>query len=332
MALQQILQGSADQESFLAQAKFAAGGMAVIGVQHPVQGIGLPFRFRRRGVIPAHDRLEIHGLLGQGLPLSERGYPCAMMRRYDEIESTRAHAFGRNPLAAAAAVGFQTATGARGFHPSAEADAVFDAAAFDIPERAIAQPVIRGLHLHAVRRGLFEHAETVAQSIAEGRQFQFGEGVQKAGGKAAEAAVAQCGIGLRFQNIAPVNAALGHEGAERGFDAECRQGIAQRASHQKLHGKIMHAPACSLLAACGIGFLGSGPAQRQLIAAGFRRHAECGTGIQRPGVLRGQGVETGQHRVLQGVTGVGIQQGCGVIHKLAGGLFIIVGITPRRRH
>ncbi len=332
MALQQILQRGTDQKRFLAQTQFAAGGVAVIGIQYPVQRIGLPFGLGGGGIIAAYHGLEIDSLFGKRLPLTQCGYPLAVMRGNDEVKGPRPDAFGWNPLAASATVAFHAATGPGGFDTAAETDGIFDVAAFDVPQSAITQPVIGGLHLHAVGGGLFEHAEAVAQAVAERGQFQFGKGVQKAGRQTTKSAVAERGIGLAFQYIAPGDATIRHQGAQARFQTERRQGIAHRAAHQEFHRKVVHAPAWRVLAAHGIGFLGFGPALRQCFSAGFCGQAQRGACVQFACLLGEQLIETGQHRILQGVTGVGIQRGCGVIHGLAGGQFIIVGITPRRRH
>ena len=166
MACDQILQRGTDQQRFLFQPQFAAGVGAVVGIQHPVQRIGGDLMARCAGVIAAAECGEVDRRIGTGLPLAQGGDAFAVMRRHHEIVGARDHPFGGLPAPAADPVGFD---------PSAKTDDVFHVRAFDIPQRAVAQPVVGALDLATVLGRLREHAVAVAQPVAERWQAGFGE-------------------------------------------------------------------------------------------------------------------------------------------------------------
>ena len=309
MPCDQILQRGADQQRFLLQAQFAAGVGAVVWVEHPVQRVGGDQMTRGGGVIAAAERGEVDRILGAGLPLAQGRHAFAVMRGHDEIVGAREHAFGRLPAAAADAVGFDL---------SAEADDVFDVRTFDVPQRAVAQPVVGALDLATVLGALREHAVAVAQAVAERGQAGFGEGIEEAGGEPAETAVAQRGVGLGFQNVGQRQPARGQFALQFGLQTQCRQCVAQGASHQEFHRQVMHAAAGQRPA--GVFGLSRGPAFGQRVATDIRRRAQ-GRARGRHGLAlvpgpRQRGAERRQ-QVGGGAVGRGPHRGgscgCGVV-------------------
>jgi hypothetical protein len=108
-----------------------------------------------------------------------------------------------------------------------------------LPGIGVTQPVVRPLALPAVLDPLAEDAVFVAQPVAHGRQLQRRHRIEKAGGKPAQTAIAQAGIGLGFDNGRPVELLLGHELTHDRIEAQVEQVVAERAADQELHRQVV---------------------------------------------------------------------------------------------
>ena len=109
----------------------------------------------------------------------------------------------------------------------------------DLPDVAAGQPVVRHLDLIAVHQLLAEQAELIADGAAHGGQLQRGQGVQIAGGQAAQAAVAQAGLRLLFKYDGAVDAQL-VQGLHVVFLVdEVDHVVVQRAAHQELGAEVI---------------------------------------------------------------------------------------------
>ena len=73
---------------------------------------------------------------------------------------------------------------------------------------ALLQPGIRQLLLVAVADFLAEHAVFVADAAAVGRIAERGQRIQKAGGQAAEAAIAECPVSFLILNLIEIDSQL----------------------------------------------------------------------------------------------------------------------------
>ena len=80
------------------------------------------------------------------------------------------------------------------------------------------QPVIGHLHLPAVVDFLVKHTVLVTQAEADGRHFQSCQGIQKTGGQAAQAPVAQTGFILLFEQFVQILAGGFHRRAHPVFE------------------------------------------------------------------------------------------------------------------
>ena len=131
-------------------------------------------------------------------------------------------------------------------HLAAKADLLRLVHLGDEPGVAQAQPVVGQLHLLAVDDLLLEDAQLVADGIAGGGDLLGGHGVQIAGGQAAQAAVAQTGVGLQLEQVGG-----GETQAVQGILQGVQQAqvigvLLQRAAHQKLQGEIVDLAALAL--------------------------------------------------------------------------------------
>ena len=126
----------------------------------------------------------------------------------------------------------------------------------------MAQPVVGLLDLLAGDDALAEHAVLVADAVAEHRQLQRRAGIEEAGREAAEAAVAEAGVGLLGDHVLHLRAEAAQGAAELVLDAEVERGVAQGAAHEELHRQVVAA-----LAVAGVvGGVGGLPALHQAVA------------------------------------------------------------------
>ena len=82
----------------------------------------------------------------------------------------------------------------------------------------------------------------VVQAHAVAGQVQGGDGVQKAGGQAAQAAVAQGGLRLHGLDNPQVPAQVGQQGAHLVVEPQGQQVVAQQLAHKKLGGEVVELP------------------------------------------------------------------------------------------
>ena len=85
------------------------------------------------------------------------------------------------------------------FHIAAKAHFHRLIRAHDFPQVAVFQPVVGQLHLVAVHDLLLEKAVFIADGAAHGGQFQRRQRIEKTGGQAAQAAVAQARLRLLLE-------------------------------------------------------------------------------------------------------------------------------------
>ena len=101
-------------------------------------------------------------------------------------------------------------------------------------------PVVGQFHLLALYDLLLEDAQLIADGIAGGGDLQRGHGIQIAGGQAAQAAVAQCRVGLQLENVCRLEAHLFQSFPQLGQDLQVIGVFHQAAAHQELQRQVMH--------------------------------------------------------------------------------------------
>src|SRR5690606_37377668 len=137
----------------------------------------------------------------------------------------------------------------------------------DFPWVAVAQPVVGFLDLFAVLDALAKPAVLIAYAIAYYGQAQRGAAVEKAGGEAAQAAVAEARVVLGLGDLFEQQAEVVHRAGGGVRDAEVEYGVVEGAAHQKFHRQIIGLPAAVFLA----GVARALPALHQSIAHGQRQ-------------------------------------------------------------
>ncbi|OPZ04772.1 MAG: hypothetical protein BWZ09_01577 [Alphaproteobacteria bacterium ADurb.BinA305] len=124
---------------------------------------------------------------------------------------------------------------------AAEADAHADLGAGELPRVAVREPVVGHLDLLPVDDLLAEHAVVVADAVAEAGHAERGHGVEKAGGEATEAAVAERGVGLELGQAVGVDVEQAQRLAHRAGEFEGEHGVAQAAADEELHRQVIDA-------------------------------------------------------------------------------------------
>ncbi len=107
----------------------------------------------------------------------------------------------------------------------------------DFPTR---KPEIGQLRLPAVHQLLAEDAVLIAQGIPRGGVALCGQGVQEAGGKPAQPAVAQPGVRFLLVKTVQLQPQLAQRFAEVPLDPEVEQIVFQRTAQQEFHTKIVN--------------------------------------------------------------------------------------------
>ena len=148
----------------------------------------------------------------------------------------------------------------------AEAHGLRVLVARQLPGVAELQPVVVLLDLAAAVDLLLEHAEVVADAVADGGQLQRGERVHEAGREPAEAAVAEAGIALALQDLAEIEAVVGRQRQRRFVEVHVHQAEAEAAPGQELRRQVADA----LHVALDVRALRGQPAVDQPIADGVR--------------------------------------------------------------
>ena len=109
----------------------------------------------------------------------------------------------------------------------------------DQPAFGCGTPVVGDLGLLSVLELLLEDPKLIADGVAGTLQTEGGHAVHIAGGKTAETAVAEAGVGLCLEDIGSIEAEILQRAGQLVADAEVVGVLHQAAAHQELHGHIV---------------------------------------------------------------------------------------------
>ena len=151
------------------------------------------------------------------------------------------------------------------------------------PGVAGAEPVVRTLLLPAIYNGQRENAVFAAQTIPRGWESDGGHRIQETCGKPAQAPVPQTRIRFLLQKFQPVETLLLNRMMHHRIGQKIADVIGQRASDEKLHGKIVNTLGVAML----VRTLRQHPTLRQKVAYGAGKCLEaltrgCDPGIDHP--------------------------------------------------
>ena len=117
----------------------------------------------------------------------------------------------------------------------AEAHGMAEFRPHEFPGIAVDEPAVGLLHLLAVHDALREHAEVVTDAIAHAGQADAGDGVQKTGCQAPQAAVSEAGVGFQIRDRIKVGTQLCAGGLGLFVNTQGHQRVGQHAPGQELH-------------------------------------------------------------------------------------------------
>ena len=174
------------------------------------------------------------------------------------------------------------------------------------------------LGLEAVGEELLEQAVAVEDAVAGHGQLEGGARVEEAGGQAAQAPVAQGGVGLLLEDVGEVLAEGAHRLARLVDQAEVGQVVEQGSPHEELGGEVVLHPALPVT------LLGGVPVVRDGVDDGGGQalpHLHLGGGAGRVAGdrahLRGHG---GDQVLRHSSSPVGLRSGVQDLHGLSAGI------------
>jgi hypothetical protein len=109
----------------------------------------------------------------------------------------------------------------------------------DFPGIGTAQPVVRLFVLPSVADGLLKDSVFIAKAIAHGRQIHGGHRFDEASRQAAEAAIAQTGIGFLIQQLIPVDILFAACFLHRRIEQQVGDVARQRTANEEFHREII---------------------------------------------------------------------------------------------
>ncbi len=94
------------------------------------------------------------------------------------------------------------------FDMAAEVDVIDHLRPLEFPGVAAAEPLVRIFVLPAVRDDLAEQAEIVTDAVTDGGDSKRRHALHEAGREPPKTAIAECGIGLAFAQLAKADAEI----------------------------------------------------------------------------------------------------------------------------
>ena len=238
MPAHQILQRGGGEEEFLAQAQFLAR-------RRRVRRDRARARCSRRACArraPRHGRpwLKASSWIGsraRAPPQPQGVHFLAAPPEDRRVVGDGEHGFAGHPFVARRPV----PAFAHG-HGAAEADLVIGFAPLEFPRIAEGEPILGRLDLPAIRDGLAEQAEIVADAVAERRDADRRHALHETGGEAAQGRHCRARRRARVREIASRSTASSFErGPHRLRQAEIAQRLIEQAADQEFERKVVDA-------------------------------------------------------------------------------------------
>ena len=120
----------------------------------------------------------------------------------------------------------------------------------ELPRRAVNHPAVRVLHLVPILKRLAEKTEFVIDAVADGREIERSQRVQKTGRQTTQAPITEAHIVFGTAKLFPVHAQLGQSLASLIIDARVLQVADEQATHEILEGKIIEAAHILVVVRC----------------------------------------------------------------------------------
>ena len=278
-AAHEIGQRAGDQKILLHESEPLPHARGIVRVQHPGERFGRERLGHRADELAVTEHLEVEGVRRGRRPEAEGvdGLAAEAHHRAIEGDADQAGRLARNGLEGAAA----------GLEGAVELYFHLLVGPGDLPGVGTPQPVVRLLALPAALDGLPEHAVFIAQAVSHRRELHRGHRVEEAGGEAPQAAVAQAGVRLLFQDGKQVDVLLFDQLPGDGIEQEVRHVVGQRPADEELHRQVIDALGVLAL----VGLLGAHPALREDVPHGTGHGLEAlavGNGAELDDVVEDQ--------------------------------------------
>jgi hypothetical protein len=236
VAAQDVLHRGRDEEVLLLEAQLLALEGVVVRVEDLRDVLRLHLAFDRADVVAGVELAKVEVPARLRRPQAERVDGAVAEAGDRRVVGHGEDVFGVEPVDAQLAV----LVDAR-LHAAVQLDREEIVRPRDLPGVAVLEPGVGHLGLGTVDDALVEDAVLVADAVAVGRHAQRRERVEETGGEAAEAAVAEPGVPLRFAQIFERVAELAERLATGVDEAEVRHGVAERATHEELEREVVDA-------------------------------------------------------------------------------------------
>ncbi len=229
-AVEDVAQRGADEEILLLEAQLLAHAGGVVGIEYLGDVLRLGFRLHRLDVVALVEILEIEVPRRLGRPQAHVVHGVAAEAGNGGVVGHGDHLVGVDPVI------METPRIVGIFHhPAVELDGIDYLCTGEFPGIAIAQPVVRVLHLAAVLQALGEHAILIANAVTVTGNAQGGHGVQEAGRQPAQAAIAQGGIGLHFADLFQIETGVMEGAGHFVVDSHVEQAVHEGAADEEFH-------------------------------------------------------------------------------------------------
>ena len=237
-----VLDGGGGEEVLLLEAQLLALVAVVVGIEDLGDDLGQLALLHGLHILAAVEVHHVDLLHGLGAPGAQEVDLRAVVAHHGDVVGHGLHGLVVQVAVVSAPLVLI------GLDAAAEVDLLGVLGMGDLPDVTGGQPVVRHLHLVAVHQLLAEQAELIADGAAHGGQLQRGQGIQEAGGEAAQAAVAQAWLRLFLEHDAAVDAQLVHGLHVVALVDQVDHVVVQRAAHQELGGEVVHLLGLLLLA------------------------------------------------------------------------------------
>mmetsp|Transcript_56733 Transcript_56733/g.135121 ORF Transcript_56733/g.135121 Transcript_56733/m.135121 type:complete len:509 (-) Transcript_56733:400-1926(-) len=244
-----VLERGADEEVLLLQAELLALVGGIIGVQDRGEVFSTTALVNSIGILGRTVGVEVELLRGRGLPQAQVVGVVGVEARDGVVVGHGLHDLTANPSQAPVAILIDALRGV-----AVEAHRVGHVRPGNLEGAAVAQPIVRALHLSAILDVLLEHSIAVPDAVAPAREGECCHGVQEARGQSAEAAVPERGIILLLVEFLELHAQTIHRLRKVLLQVQVCDGILHVAANEVLRRQVVR-PLHILLAVEAIGVI-----------------------------------------------------------------------------
>ncbi len=231
---QNILEGGGHEKILLLEPQFLALANIVGRIEQFGNGLHLHLLVHGLNIVAAVEGGKVQFAGGTGGPQPHVDDVIVVVAGHQHVAGHGHDGFGIHPLGVIDALLVNGSP-----NPAVKINRIKILGPFELPRRAVAQPVVRAFHLKTVQQALVKQAELVTYAVAIGRDLQGGQRVHETGGQPPQAAVAQGRVFLLLAHCFQVMTKLLQHLGRLVHHVKIGNGIAQGAAHQKFQGEVV---------------------------------------------------------------------------------------------